>query len=56
MDWSLFTELIEDDELFLLLYRAPRTYAIIPKRAFGCEEAESEFRELVRQKVPQGSA
>lgn len=47
IDWSLFTGLIEDEELFLLLYKAPRTYTIIPKRAFGSEEAKAEFRELV---------
>ena len=33
-----------------MLYKAPRTYAIIPKRAFGSEEAKAEFRELVRNR------
>ena len=56
LDWSLFTGLLEDEELFLLPYKAPRTYAIIPKRAFSSEEAKCEFRELVRRKVTQVSA
>jgi hypothetical protein len=56
IDWSLFTGVLEDDELFLLPYKAPRTYAIIPKRAFASEEAKGEFRELVRRKVTQASA
>ncbi len=56
LDWSLFTGLIEDDELFLLPYKAPRTYATIPKRSFASEEAKAEFRELVRKKVNQVSA
>ncbi len=56
LDWSLFTGLIEDDELFLLPYKAPRTYAVIPKRSFASEEAKAEFRELVRRKVNQVSA
>ncbi len=56
LDWSLFTGLIEDDALFLLPYKAPRTYAIIPKRAFASEEAKAEFRELVRKKVAQVAA
>jgi hypothetical protein len=30
-----------------LLYRAPRNYAIIPKRAFATEEETAEFRRLV---------
>ena len=51
LDWSLFTGLLEDDELFVLPYKAPRSYAIVPKRAFPSEEARSEFRRLVRQKV-----
>ncbi|MEZ4364146.1 MAG: YcxB family protein [Kofleriaceae bacterium] len=51
IDWRLFTGLLEDAELFLLPYEAPRTYAIVPKRAFPSEEARAEFRELVRKKV-----
>ncbi len=56
IDWSLFTGLIEDDALFLLLYNAPRRYAIVPKRAFASEEAIAEFRELARKKVAPVSA
>ena len=52
LDWNLFSGLIEDDALFLLLYRAPRSYAIIPKRAFATEEETAEFRRLVYRKVP----
>ena len=56
IDWNLFTEVIEDDELFLLPYKAPRTYAIIPKRAFGSEEAKAQFRDLARRKLGQVAA
>jgi hypothetical protein len=56
IDWSLFTGLIEDGELFLLPYQAPRTYALVPKRAFASEAAQAEFRELVRQKVTRAAA
>src|SRR5215475_2870568 len=52
LDWNLFSGLIEDDALFLLLYRAPRSYAIIPKRAFATEEETAEFRRLVYRRVP----
>lgn len=56
LDWSIFAELVEDDALFLLLYKAPRSYAIIPKRAFASPEAIAAFRELVRHKLTLGSA
>jgi hypothetical protein len=55
LDWSLFTGLIENDELFLLPYKAPRSYAILPKRAFATEQAQAEFRALVRRKLPKAS-
>jgi len=51
IDWGLFSGLIEDDELFLLPYKSPRAYAIIPKRAFASEWARAEFRELVQKTV-----
>lgn len=54
--WSVFTGLVEDDELFLLPYRAPRTYAIVPKRAFASEEARAAFRALVRRHATPVSA
>jgi len=56
MNNPLAKGLIEDDELFLLPHKAPRTYAIIPSRAFISEEAKAEFRDLVRRKVTQPSA
>jgi hypothetical protein len=56
LDWSLFAGIIEDAQLFLLPYRAPRAYAIIPKRAFSSAEVMTEFRDLVRGKVKQDSA
>lgn len=56
LDWSIFAELVEDDALFLLLYKAPRSYAIIPKRAFASPDAIAAFRELARRKLTIGSA
>jgi hypothetical protein len=51
IDWKLFAGLVEDDELFLLLYAAPRSYAVVPKRAFASEAALAQFRELARERV-----
>ena len=51
LDWSLFSRLVEDEELFLLLYRAPRSYAIIPKRAFDTDALQAEFRRLATNKL-----
>lgn len=56
LDWTLFGELLEDDELFLLTYRAPRSYAVIPKRAFATEEERAVFRRLVRRRVAHAAA
>jgi hypothetical protein len=56
LDWALFSGLIEDDELFLLPYKAPRAYAIIPKRAFDSEWARAEFRELAQNKLAKVAA
>lgn len=56
LDWSLFTDLVEDDQLFLLRYKAPRTYAIIPKRAFASPAAIAEFRDLVGRKLARRAA
>ena len=49
--WDLFSELVEDDQLFLLLYKAPRSYAVVPKRAFSSEADVSAFRELARRNL-----
>lgn len=46
LEWDCFSDLLEDDELFLLVYKAPRMYAVIPKRAFGSDEDRQRFREL----------
>lgn len=56
LDWGLFSELVEDDALFLLLYRAPRAYAVIPKRAFATEAAQAEFRRLATSKLVRAAA
>ena len=54
--WSLFTELIEDEELFLLRYKAPRSYAVVPKRAFASQATIVEFRDLVHRKLGRRAA
>ncbi|HEY3806564.1 MAG TPA: YcxB family protein [Kofleriaceae bacterium] len=56
IEWNLFTDLVEDDQLFLLVYAAPRSYAVVPKRAFESEASQAEFRELARECITSSSA
>lgn len=56
LDWGIFSELVEDDALFLLLYWAPRAYAIIPKRAFATEASQAELRRLVTSRLVRTAA
>lgn len=56
LDWGVFAELIEDDQLFLLRYKAPRSYAVIPKRVFATPAAIDEFRDLIHRKLPRRAA
>jgi hypothetical protein len=54
--WSLFADIVEDDQLFVLPYKAPRSYAIVPKRAFASEADRAQFRELARRQIAQAAA
>jgi hypothetical protein len=54
--WDLFDGLLEDEELFLLVYRAPRSYAVIPRRAFASPAEQSDFRELARSALAASAA
>jgi len=49
--WDVFRGILEDADLFLLLYRAPRPYAVIPKRAFADAARIDEFRDLAGRKL-----
>ena len=51
VSWNLYRGVIEDDELFVLLYKAPRSFAIIPKRAFASEAERAAFRTLAQHKI-----
>jgi hypothetical protein len=38
------------------VYAAPRSYAVVPKRAFESEASQAEFRELARERITSSSA
>ena len=40
-------DLVEDDQLFLLVHAAPRSYTVVPKRAFESEASQAQFRERI---------
>ena len=50
LKWDLYDGLLEDEELFLLLYGG-QMYSVIPKRCFTEDERTDAFRNLVRSKV-----
>ncbi len=55
--WDDFTKVLEDDQLWLLVYAA-RMYSVIPKRAFKSDDEATRFRSLVTERIPgrKGSA
>jgi len=55
--WDDFTKVLEDDQLWLLVYGA-RMYSVIPKRAFKSDDEATRFRSLVTERIPgrKGSA
>ncbi len=48
--WSTWTELLEDERLFLLVY-GPRAYALVPKRCFAGPAEIDEFRALAQRQL-----
>lgn len=47
IQWNFYKEVVEDDQLFLLLY-APCQYTVIPKRAFPSAELCNAFADFAR--------
>ena len=52
LQWDMFKGFLENERLFLLLYSAPKSYAIIPKRAFGGDAHIEALRSLLTAKFP----
>ena len=50
--WSFYHSLLEDDELFLLVY-GNWMYSVIPKRAFSDIAELNAFRELANARIGQ---
>jgi hypothetical protein len=48
--WRLYTSYLETRHLFLL-YHGPRTFRLVPKRAFASDDDADEFRDMVVEKV-----
>ena len=51
LNWSIYTYARINAHSYLL-YNGPRTFSIIPKRVFEGAERQSEFEELIAQKIP----
>jgi len=51
IDWTFYHYLLEDKEVFLLVY-GKWQYSIIPKCAFADASEQDAFRDLARQKIP----
>jgi hypothetical protein len=50
--WSLYTDVIENDKLYILVYgKGINTLSILPKRAFTDDRQETAFRQLLRRHV-----
>ena len=49
-DWSLYTGVLENDRLYVLIYGKGMISAI-PKRAFNSSAQETVFRDLLRRKL-----
>ena len=53
--WSLYTNVIENDSFYILIYgKNIPSLSIIPKRAFRDSKEETVFREMLRRHVNQG--
>jgi hypothetical protein len=50
LSWSFYSNVLEDDSLFLLVY-GRHAYTVIPKRAFLDSEELSRFRELLARSL-----
>lgn len=50
IDWSHFSQVLEDGQLFLLVY-GQWLYSVIPKRTFAGAEEIDAFRILLRQHI-----
>jgi hypothetical protein len=50
IEWSFYRSVLEDDEVFLLVYGA-WMYTVIPRRAFGGASEFEGFRRLVLEKL-----
>ena len=48
IQWTLYHQLLEDEQLFVLVY-GKWMYSVIPKRAFTDTAAQNTFRELAKQ-------
>ena len=49
--WSYYDRVIEDAELFLLMY-GKCMYTVIPKKAFKDEDEINRFRCLIQENIP----
>lgn len=49
-DWSLYTGVLENDRLYVLIYGKGMISAI-PKRAFNSEAQETSFRDMLRRRL-----
>ena len=50
IDWSHFSQVLEDGQLFLLVY-GKWMYSVVPKRTFSGAEEIDAFRTLLRQHI-----
>jgi hypothetical protein len=50
IDWTFYHYVLEDDQLFLLVY-GKWMYSVIPKRAFANASERDAFRDLMRQMI-----
>jgi hypothetical protein len=55
LKWETYSEMLENDEVFLLVY-GKRMYSVIPKRAFQGETEKERFRHLIAQRLSAASA
>jgi hypothetical protein len=54
--WSLYTRVIEEQSLYLLIYgKDIRTMTLIPKRVFQNKAQETAFRELLKTRIADSS-
>jgi len=53
ISWSKFKGMIENQAVFLLLYKEERSYWAIPKRCFPDDTVMTAFRTLVHRSIPE---